>query len=75
MDNNPINLKKVARPQACCLFISAIGWLGDSVTFPLFPAYNPFVSQLVMTTGAIGAFPIMLWLLIKGVKNNATVTG
>ncbi|HEY4964806.1 MAG TPA: hypothetical protein VII28_00325 [Puia sp.] len=34
------------------------------------PLANAFVSQFVMVTGAIGEFPILFWLLIKGVKKN-----
>jgi len=51
-----------------CLFIGGIGWIIDSVTILLFPTYSPFISQYVMITGTIGEIPIMLWLLIKGVK-------
>jgi hypothetical protein len=53
-----------------CLFIGGIGWVSDSVTFLLFPAYHPFVSRYIMVIGAIGEFPIILWLLINGVKND-----
>jgi hypothetical protein len=60
----------IPRIFGLCLFIGGISWVSDSVTFLLFPAYHPFVSQIIMVTGAIGEFPIMLWLLIKGVKNN-----
>src|SRR2546423_4658459 len=63
----------IPRILGLCLFISGIGWVSDSVTFLLFPAYHSFVSQIVMVTGAIGEFPIMLWLLIKGVKNDITI--
>jgi Domain of unknown function (DUF4386) len=55
-----------------CLFIGATGWITDSVTFLLFPVYNSLVSDYIMVAGAIGEFPIMLWLLIMGVKNNTT---
>ena len=59
----------IPRIFGLCLFIGGIGWVTDSVTFLLFPTYHTFVSQYIMVTGAIGEFPIMLWLLIKGVKN------
>ena len=65
----------IPRILGLCLFISSIGWISDSVTFLLFPAYQPFVAQLVMVTGAIGEFPIMLWLLIMGVKNKTPEIG
>jgi hypothetical protein len=60
----------IPRIFGLCLFIGGIGWISDSVTFLLFPAYQPFISQYIMVSGAIGEFPIMLWLLIKGVKSN-----
>jgi hypothetical protein len=60
----------IPRIFALCLFIGGIGWVSDSVTFLLFPAYHPFISQYIMVIGAIGEFPIILWLLIMGVKNN-----
>ena len=59
----------IPRIFGLCLFIGGTGWVCDSVTFVLFPAYHPFVSQYIMVAGAIGEFPIMLWLLIKGVKS------
>ena len=53
-----------------CLFIGGIGWIIDSIVIFLFPSYSPFISTYVMATGTIGEIPIMLWLLIMGVKNN-----
>jgi hypothetical protein len=53
-----------------CLFIGAAGWIIDIVTFLLFPAYLPLFSKFIMAAGAIGEFPIMFWLLIRGVKRN-----
>jgi len=53
-----------------CLYIGGIGWIIDSIVILLFPSYSPFISTYVMITGTIGEIPIMLWLLIKGVKNN-----
>ena len=52
-----------------CLFYGCLCWVIDSVTWLLFPAYSPFISQIVMKTGWIGEIPIMLWLIIKGVKS------
>jgi hypothetical protein len=52
----------IPRIFGLCLLIGGIGWLIDSVTFLLFPAYHPFISQYIMITGVIGEFPIMLWL-------------
>jgi Domain of unknown function (DUF4386) len=58
----------IPRIFGLCLFIGGIGWVSNSVTFLLFPAYHPFVSQYIMVIGAIGEFPIILWLLIIGAK-------
>jgi len=58
----------IPRILGLCLFLGGIGWITSSVMFLLFPAYHPFVSQYIKVTGAIGEFPIMLWLLIKGVR-------
>jgi hypothetical protein len=55
---------------AYCLVFGFVCWLGDSVSFILFPAYHPLVSDIVMKVGWIGEMPILFWLLIKGVKND-----
>jgi Domain of unknown function (DUF4386) len=60
----------IPRIFAFCLFIGGIGWVSNSVSFLLFPDYHHFISQRIMVIGAIGEFPIILWLLIMGVKNN-----
>lgn len=56
---------------ACCLVFGFVCWISDSVSFILFPAYHPIVSDIVMKAGWIGEMPILLWLLIIGAKNNA----
>jgi hypothetical protein len=58
----------IPRIFALCLFIGGIGWMSNSVSFLLFPAFHPYISQYIMVIGAIGEFPIILWLLIMGVK-------
>jgi uncharacterized protein DUF4386 len=63
----------IPRIFGVCLFIGGIGWVCDSVTFLLFPGYHPYVSQYIAVIGAIGELPIILWLLIKGVKNNTPI--
>jgi hypothetical protein len=40
----------------------------------LFPSYSAFVSQPTLLLVAIGEISIMLWLLIKGVRNNIPTT-
>jgi len=60
----------IPRIFGLCLFYGCICWISTSVTSLLFPAYHPFISKIVMKTGWIGEIPIMLWLIIMGVKNN-----
>jgi hypothetical protein len=64
----------IPRIFALCLFIGGIGWVSDSITYLLLPRYHTFLSQYIVLIGAIGEFPTMLWLLIKGVKpSNSTI--
>ena len=58
----------IPRIFGLCLLIGGIGWVSNSITFLLFPAYHPFISKFIMVIGAVGEFPIILWLLIVGVK-------
>lgn len=51
-----------------CLIIGCIGYLIDSVSAFLLPAYTVLLDPVVVATGLIGEIPILLWLLIKGVK-------
>jgi hypothetical protein len=57
------------------LIIAGIAYVADSFILILFPDYHTFVKTPVIVLGAIGEFSIMLWFLIKGVKDkliNAT---
>jgi hypothetical protein len=51
------------------LFINGLGYMITSVTFMLFPASLSSVSKLVYPTWFMGEVPLILWLMIKGVKN------
>jgi hypothetical protein len=51
------------------LIIGCSGYLIDSLTRFLFPAYAGTFDPVVIVTGLIGEIPILLWLLIIGVKN------
>jgi len=64
--------KFIPRIFSVCLFIGGIGWISDSITYLLLPDDYSYISKYTVWTGAIGELPIMLWLLIKGVKNNNT---
>lgn len=50
------------------LMIACFGYLANSVTTLLFPAYQSFIAPITSVTGTVGEFSIILWLLIKGVK-------
>lgn len=54
------------------LIIGCFGWLLISITSLLFPAYARMADQLRIL--AIGEVLIILWLLIKGVKNNISTS-
>jgi len=53
-----------------CLVFGFVCWITDSISFILFPAYHPMVSDWIMKVAWIGEMPILLWLLIMGAKNN-----
>jgi hypothetical protein len=52
-----------------CLVIGCCGYVIDSLSVFLFPAYAGMLDPVVMVTGLIGEIPILLWLLIVGVKD------
>lgn len=51
------------------LIIACFGYLAQSLASLLFPNHTDFVSSFTSVTGSIGEFSIILWLLIKGVKD------
>jgi Domain of unknown function (DUF4386) len=56
------------------LLISAcFGYLTSSFTFLLFPRYGDMVSSFATMPSGIGELSIMLWFLIKGVKDQQPV--
>ncbi|MFC2151823.1 DUF4386 domain-containing protein [Bacteroidota bacterium] len=52
------------------LIVAGIAYINDSFVAILFPSYNPIFSKPTLLLVAIGEISIMLWLLIKGAKNN-----
>ncbi len=50
------------------LIIACFGYLASSFTFLLLPAYGHIVSRFAMVL-TLGELPIILWLLIKGAKD------
>jgi hypothetical protein len=60
----------IPRILGILLIIGGIAYIIEGLTFWLFPGYQPFVSRYMIVLYSIGETPIILWLLIKGVKNN-----
>ncbi len=60
----------IPRILGVLLIIGGIAYIIESLSFWLFPSYQPFVSRYMILLYSIGETPIILWLLIKGVKNN-----
>ncbi|MCK9404609.1 MAG: DUF4386 domain-containing protein [Chitinophagaceae bacterium] len=52
------------------LIMGGIAYIIESFTTLLFPGYRAFVSQFAFVFYGLGELSIILWLLIKGVKNN-----
>ena len=63
----------IPRILGILLMINGVGYMISSTTFILFPDSLSFVSKLVYPTYFIGEIPLILWLLIKGVKNKIAV--
>ena len=60
----------IPRILGILLITAGIAYMIDSFISLLFPSYRAFVHQPTLLFVAIGEISIMLWLLIKGVKNN-----
>ncbi len=50
------------------LAINGFGYVLLSISFVLVPESGPYVSKIAMPLLFIGEFPMLLWLLIKGVR-------
>lgn len=50
------------------LIINCFAYLIDSFTFLLIPSYHDIVSKYTVAPMSIGEFSMILWLLIRGVK-------
>lgn len=62
----------IPRILGILLIIAGLAYMIDSFISLLFPSYSAFVNQPTLLFVAIGEISIMLWLLIKGVRNNIT---
>jgi hypothetical protein len=56
------------------LILNGIAYVIHFLTHVLFPNYQGLVFQIATPIWTLGEISIMLWLLIKGVKNNIAVT-
>ena len=50
------------------LIIGGIGYMTEGLAYLLFPGYHPAVLRYIGITYGVGELSIMLWLLIKGVR-------
>jgi hypothetical protein len=57
------------------LIIGGIGYMIESLAFLLFPSYHSIVLQNIGVSYGVGELSIMLWLLIKGVKEHEQKIG
>ena len=53
------------------LIIAGIGYVADSLTHLLFPAYTEIAFKLMTVAGALGEGSTMLWLLVVGAKDQS----
>lgn len=56
------------------LIIAYFGYLIDVLTNFLFPGYSAIISPIATTPSAIAELSVVLWLLIKGVKDQRPET-
>ena len=54
------------------LIVACVGYVSASSTFFVLPAYSHPVTHLAQLLGGLGECAMILWLLIKGVKVEAT---
>ncbi|MGE5861317.1 MAG: DUF4386 domain-containing protein [Ignavibacteria bacterium] len=57
------------------LIIACFGYMADSFNTLLFPDSREIASVFAAAAGSVGEFSIILWLLIKGVKDHQIVAG
>lgn len=63
----------IPRILGVLLVIGGIAYVTDSFTFMLFPSYRSFVSPYAIVAFSIAELSIILWLLIKGVKEQQQI--
>ena len=55
------------------LMIAGVGYMVDSFTFMLIPNYHAYTQVATLLFSGIGEVSIILWLLIKGVKDHIAI--
>ncbi|MBD0366538.1 MAG: DUF4386 domain-containing protein, partial [Flavisolibacter sp.] len=63
----------IPRILGILLLLAGIGYTIDSLTFMLFPHYHDQTKTLAFIFSGLGEISIMLWLLIKGVKDHISI--
>jgi hypothetical protein len=58
----------IPRILGVLLIIGGIAYIIESLSFWLFPVYQPFVSRITIILYSIGETPIILWFLVRGLK-------
>ena len=62
----------IPRVIGILLMINGVAYMIDSFIFMLLPDNHAFINQFILLFVIPGEISIMLWLLIKGVKNNTS---
>jgi uncharacterized membrane protein len=55
------------------LIIAGVGYTVDSLTFILIPNFHAYTQVAALLFSGIGELSIILWLLIKGVKDHIAI--
>lgn len=56
------------------IVLAAVGYLTESFTFLLVPAYEPIASTIVLVTAVIGEMVLALYLVVRGVRTQPSAT-
>jgi hypothetical protein len=56
------------------IVLAALGYLTESFTFLLVPAYEPIASTIVLVTAVVGEMVLALYLVVRGVRRQPSET-
>jgi hypothetical protein len=56
------------------IVLAAVGYLTESFTFLLVPAYEPIASTIVLVTAVVGEMALALYLVVRGVRTQPPAT-